>query len=202
MGSKRKHQPEKDCAHSQTSRKRSRRDVQKTRAGSQYESDNDSGARRRHGDDRRLPYPKRGSKNKKPTNIVAELANLADYNAPPVKRSRTDIVAQLTDDEMPKARPSRNRVRDLRTSGSTAQSANLSEKLRVQGAHITNSTTTGAHRRKISFEEKVRAEADRLGGWLGWVSEEEKDDEIDVEDQYMPRSHSRRYPPRLSLIHI
>ncbi|KAH6870453.1 hypothetical protein BKA58DRAFT_385102 [Alternaria rosae] len=196
MGSKRKHQPEKDCAHSQTSRKRSRRDVQKTRAGSQYESDDDSGARRRHGDDRRLPYPKRGSKNKKPTNIVAEFANLADYNAPPVKRSRTDIVAQLTDDEMPKARPSRNRVRDLRTSGSTAQSANLSEKLRVQGARITRSTTTGAHRRKTSFEEKVRAEADRLGRWLGWVSEEEKDDEIDVEDQYMPRSHSRRYPPR------
>ena len=194
MGSKRKHQAEKDCAPSQLPRKRSRRDVQETRAVSQNKSDHDRGARRSRGDDRQLPYPKRG--HKKPTNMAAELASLADYNAPPVKRSRRDTVAQLTDDEMPKARSSRNRVRDLRTSGYAAQSANLSEKLRVQGARITKSTTTGAHRRKTSFEEKVRAEADRLGPWLGWVSEEETDDESDEEAQYVPRLHSRRYPPK------
>ncbi|KAI4666550.1 uncharacterized protein J4E84_001798 [Alternaria hordeiaustralica] len=194
MGSKRKHQAEKDCAPSQKPRKRSRRGVQETRAVSQNEGNHDRGVRHCRGEDMRLPHPKRG--HKKPTNIVAELANLADYNAPPVKRSRKDTVAQLTDDEMPRARSSRNRVRDLRTSGSTAQSAHLGEKLRVQGARITKSTTTGAHRRKTSLEEKVRAEADRLGRWLGWVSEEEKDDESDDEDEYVPRSHSRRYPPK------
>jgi hypothetical protein len=179
--------------HSQASRKRSRRNVRKKPTSFQDDdTDYHSNSERRCGGPESFPRPTRGSK--KPNNIVDGLVNLADYNAPPVTRSRKDSGSQDTKDERP--RTSRNGANRLRATRFTTQSTSLSEKLRIQSARITKFNSTAVRRKKSSFEEKVRAEAEKLVLWPGWVSEEEGVDECGDEDQDVPRSHSRLYPSK------
>jgi hypothetical protein len=189
MGSKRRHDTEDDYIHLQTSRKTERHFPRQARAVSQNGSDHYSNAGRHRSDHKSLPQPKRRSV--RATNIAAELANLADYNEPPVKRSRKDAAPQTIDDKKP--RTSRNRVDGSRASRST----NLNEKLHKQGARIVKSGGTTVRRKRSSPEEKVRAEAEKLGRWPGWVSEDDSvDDSGDEAQNVFPRSHSRRYPPK------
>jgi hypothetical protein len=182
MGSKRKYVSEDDYAEPQASRKRSRRITQETAAAS---NDEDSDHHRTANPSRRSHQPAAplSRAEKKARRLAAELADLADYNKPPETPPDTSEFDTQRNNEP-------------RISRRTRKTATVTQTSRVHRARIAKPTTPC--RKKRSEGEKLLAEVARLTPWSGWASEdEESSSSSEEEDDYLPRVHSRRYPPKV-----
>jgi len=111
--------------------------------------------------------------------LAAELANLADFNAPPKPRNAED-----SDDEQESPPPRRTRKRESIKHGRVT-------KLKV--APDPSAVAT----KKRTPQDKLLAEVSSLELWPHWESEEEDSARNDDDDEdRMPRTHSRVYPPK------
>jgi hypothetical protein len=120
--------------------------------------------------------------------LAVELANLADYNAPPKARRHDNNSDSDSQDDEPKPQPRRARGRKP-----------------VKGSRIEKRAPKPKTRptKKRTTADRLLAEAAQLTPWFSWPSEEEESssDEEDGdgssdEQKWLPRTHSRRYPPK------
>ncbi|KAF1837644.1 hypothetical protein BDW02DRAFT_106850 [Decorospora gaudefroyi] len=193
MSSKRKHSLEDDYVELQPLKKRTRR----TTRGSVAVESSDNGDyhsppqtnRRNH-----KAAAKSSKSSKKTDRLAAELANLADFNKPPVQRTHAGKAPSKCDDKLSKSLSDGDDA--PRTSRPTRKPAKLTDKLRVKGARVTKPTANSSSKKR-SREDKLLAEVAKLTPWYGWASEdEESGSESEDEIDHSPRVHSRHYPPK------
>ncbi|KAF1940997.1 hypothetical protein EJ02DRAFT_455539 [Clathrospora elynae] len=191
MASTRKRGPESDDKP-QTSRKRTRRTSREALAVSHDDNSDYDAA------------PKAPRCTRRPTRkaikaerLAAEVADLSPYNTSPVRRSRNQNAHATTGKEPPE--PDGEEPATPRPSRPTRRAVTLSEKMCVQGAHLSKPTAKASRSKKRSIEEKMLAEVSKLTRWYGWESEpEDGSSDTDAEDENEPRSCARRYPPKVA----
>ncbi|CAO2650213.1 Nn.00g015050.m01.CDS01 [Neocucurbitaria sp. VM-36] len=134
---------------------------------------------------------------KKYARLAAEVANLANYNEPPVLRSRLHVSSKTTSKRLCTSYSNTEGESIQRTSASTRETVHSSDQLHVQGARIIKPQAKVSYPRKRG--DKLLAEVAQLQLWHGWVSEEQgSSSDSDPDDETYPRSYSRRYPPKVT----
>ncbi|KAJ4372913.1 hypothetical protein N0V83_003204 [Neocucurbitaria cava] len=128
--------------------------------------------------------------------LAAELTNLADFNKPPVSRSRQQGSRKTLEDGFYSSDNDSEGRHVPQPSRRSVKVASLSDRLRTQGKRIIKRQAKAPSSRKR--RDKLLAEVEQLQLWHGWESEEHDDSsDSDSEDEPLPRSHSRRYPPKV-----
>jgi hypothetical protein len=191
MAPKRKYLPEEDFsssgngANGQTGVKRSRR--QETNSPTISTRSDGQGHSRGSTDQDR--FPKSRTKRAKPpkesttsrtgirqAKLAAELANLADYNAPPIPRP-----GEVESDNDDNVRPRRTRTQKPLPALAT------SEPYSRRAVRPAKDVTRG----KCLLDEIAE-----LRPWPHWDSDEGSSDDSDTNDGLIPRSHADIYPPK------
>ncbi|KAI2482628.1 hypothetical protein Ptr902_04944 [Pyrenophora tritici-repentis] len=192
MATKRKYSLEDDHVDAQTPKKRSHQNKQKTVAAlyDDDDSDHDGAPKGKRSSQRPAPKSSRATKKAKKSDRL--LAELADYNKPPVDRSRRESPDAIADDEEPMSRPKRGSA--PKTSMFTRKTADVTEKARKDGGRITKPKSKATRSIRRSQKERMRTEVEQLALWRGWVSDGSSEE--DEKNKHLPRTHSNHYPPK------